>query len=295
MQRFLVGKVGRKEIVVRGGDVALLRIQRVRQRVDRQEAVPLVAPVAGHRHEPRPVGPQRRDGHRLVADVSLAIRPHHVFRRDAAERARLDELFPRPRLIHPQACEIRRRAGFHPRRPQRVRLVMFGVLFQNRAMPGELQIDRDRRLPLHRNGVLDHAHVFPRAAVPVLVRIGGVRLVDVEVLGVRSEDREAPCAELVVADRHAGKHRLAAADDVPPGRDEMHPVAQRRRTLGPMRIVHHHRIAALRSGGRSPPSCCCRCPRSAGSARARTAPRRARRRRTAAAVGTRCRSRESIR
>ena len=43
-----------------------------------------------------------------------------------------------------------------------------------------------------------------------------------------------------------GKRRLAAADHIPPRRDQMHPVAQRGRLLHAMRIVRQQRIAAVR-------------------------------------------------
>ena len=53
----------------------------------------------------------------------------------------------------------------------------------------------------------------PRYAI--FVGVGRVRLVDVEVFVVVAEDRQAPRAVFVVADRDAGQHGLAAADHVP--------------------------------------------------------------------------------
>ncbi len=80
MQRLFVGVIPREQVIVRRLKVALLRMSDVRQRVDRQVTVPLIPAVAGHRNQPRPVRPQRRDRHRLIADVPRAVRPHHVLR-----------------------------------------------------------------------------------------------------------------------------------------------------------------------------------------------------------------------
>ncbi len=100
------------------------------------------------------------------------------------------------------------------------------IFEQDGAVPGVLQIDRDRRLALHRHRVLDDLHVLPGAAVAVLVGVRRVRVVDIQVFGVGSEDRQSPRAIFVVPDRNTWQHRLAAADDVPSRPDQMNPVAQ---------------------------------------------------------------------
>ena len=80
-----------------------------------------------------------------------------------------------------------------------------------------------------------------RSKIPVFVRVRRVRVVDVEVFVVLSEDGQPPGPVLVVSDRHPGQHWLPAANDVPSGRHQMHPIAQRRSALGPMGVVGHHR------------------------------------------------------
>ena len=160
--------------------------------------------------------------------------------------ARLDELLPRRRLIHAEAREVGRRAVVEPGRGDRVRGAAGRVLEDDRPVPRVLQLDRCVGLPLDRDGVPDHGHLLPSAEMPVLVRIGRVGLVDVEVLVVLPEDGQAPRAVLVVADGHAGQDRLPAADDVPAGGHQVHPVSERRRRLRAVRVVRHDRIAAER-------------------------------------------------
>ena len=56
--------------------------------------------------------------------------------------------------------------------------------------------------------------------------VGWVGLVDVEILAVGLEDRESPRTVVVVPDGYAGDDGLAATDDVPSGRVEVHEGAQ---------------------------------------------------------------------
>ncbi len=202
--RLGVGIIRREEVIVRSCEVPLFRIDNVWKRLDREIAVPLVAAVTGNGDEAAEVASNRRDRDRLIADRPRDICPHHVLRRDAAVAASFPELIPALRLI-----------DLHPRSTKRVRLVMLLVFGQDRPVARELQVDTDRRFPFDLDGVLDHPHVFPRASVLVLIRVGWVRVVDVEILAIGAENRQPPCTDLVVPDRHAGQHRLTAADYVP--------------------------------------------------------------------------------
>ena len=151
------------------------------------------------------------------------------------------------RLVHAQAGEVRRAAGLEPTGAQRVRLAVRAIFMEHGSVPRVFQLHRFGLAAFHRDRIGDDAHRFPRAAIAVLVRIGGVGVVDVEIFGVLAEDRQAPRAVLVVANRDAGQDRLAAADHVPPGRNEVHPIAQRRRGDHAMRIVGHDRERAERA------------------------------------------------
>ena len=161
VQRLPPGIAVGHRVVVRGPVEPLLGIHHAGQGGDRQIAVPLVAAVPRHRHEPAVVGPNRRDAHRLVADVPVAVGPDHVLGRDAAVAARLDELLPRAGLVHAQAGEVGRGAVVQPGRAQRVRLVVPAVLVEHRAVAGVLQLDVDRVLSLHGDAVLDDGHRLP--------------------------------------------------------------------------------------------------------------------------------------
>ena len=237
MEQVLVGIVVRKQVVVRGRDEPSSGIQFRWQRRDRQIAIPLVAAVTRHRQDAAPVTANWLDARRLPSDVAFPIDPHHVLRRHVAERAGRLEFFPRGRLIHPQAGQVGRAARLQPPRAQRVGLSVRAILEQHRSVAGVFQFDGGRLLAFNRDRVGADAHRFPVPLIAILVWIRWIRVVDVEVLGVLSEDRQPPGAVLVVPDRDARQYRLAAADDVPTRRHQVHPVAQRRRRNHAMRIV----------------------------------------------------------
>ena len=71
-------------------------------------------------------------------------------------------------------------------------------------------------------------------------------MVHVQIFRVAVKDRQTPGAVFIVANRNSRQCRLSTADYIPAGRDEMDPIAQRRRPLGAMRVVHHHGKAARR-------------------------------------------------
>ena len=58
---------------------------------------------------------------------------------------------------------------------------------------------------------------------------------------------------LVVADGHPRQHRLAAPDDVPPRRHQVHPVAERRGALHPVGVVDHQGEAGQGAAARDHP------------------------------------------
>jgi len=111
------------------------------------------------------------------------------------------------------------------------------VDLQHRTVAGEIEFDVARGLALHRQGLVDDPHVLPAAVVAVLAGIFRVQLVDIEVFLIDREDGDAERDPVVVADGDAGLGRLAGADHRKPRRVQLHDVAQRRRTKGPVRIV----------------------------------------------------------
>ena len=243
--RIHVRVVARDQVVVRGREKAFARVHDVRLRGNRQIAIPLVTTVAGHGYEAAPVAANRSDADRLPANRPIPIGPDHVLAGDVGVIARLAELLPRRRLIHTQRSEVRRAPDLHPRGPHGVREVPVRVLEYDRAVARVFELRRVWRLPLHGDLLGDHCHRNPLAPIPVLVRVRRVRVVDVEILSVGREDRQSPRPVLVVPDGDARQARLSAADHVPPGADQMHPVAQGRCTLSAMGVVRHNRISAL--------------------------------------------------
>ena len=239
--RVVGGHRGRHQ-VVRGAPEALVGVLDRGQRLDRQVSLPFVAPVPRHRHEAAPVGVA--DGghaHRLVADVPVHVAPDHVLGWDPAVVAGLDEFLPGLGLVHPEAREIGGVADLKPGGVERVRLVVCRVLVDHGTVPGVFQ----RRLvvggSLDLDGLGPHGHGLPLPEVAVLVRVSGVRVVDHQVLVVLPEYRQAPAAFLVVSDGEAGEDRLAAADDVPARRLQVHEVAERGRDDGAVGVVHDER------------------------------------------------------
>ncbi len=75
------------------------------------------------------------------------------------------------------------------------------------------------------------------------MRIGGVELLDVQVLLVEPEYREAPGDVLVVPQGNPRQAWFARADDVPAGSDEMHHVAEGWQADNAVRIIGKQRFA----------------------------------------------------
>ena len=71
-------------------------------------------------------------------------------------------------------------------------------------MPRELQCHLHARLPLDRDRLAHHPHRLPGVPVTVARRVGRVGRVDIQVLLVDGEDRQAPRPVFVVPDRDPG-------------------------------------------------------------------------------------------
>ena len=227
------------EVVVGRGDKALHGIRIVRLLLDGEKTGPLVAAIAGHRDESAEVLADGGNADRLPADVTVHIGPDHVLARDVAEGGRVAELLPRRGLIHAQGRHVRRTAGLEPRCAHGIGHVVRRVLVDDGTVPRVLERDLLRGLALHRNGLAHGGHREPLSVEAVLRGVGGIGLVDVEVLAVGAENGETPGADFVVADGDAGHGGLAATDHVPAGRHEMDEAPERRCGLCAMRIVGH--------------------------------------------------------
>src|SRR5262249_50309664 len=92
----------------------------------------------------------------------------------------------------------------------------------------------------------DGLHRYPRAVEQRLVRVGGIRLLDVRVDFVDPSEGDAPRHILVVAEIDAHKRRLTAANYVPSWRVQVDEIAQRGHFDRTMRIVRDDRETARR-------------------------------------------------
>ena len=238
--------VVRYEVVVSGSEKTVRGIEDVRLRLDRQIAVPFVTPVTGNRNQTAPRAANGCNPHSLPTDVSVAVGPGHVFAGDVAVVARLPELLPRLCLIHPEARQIGSTTDFHPSAAYCVSFVVFGVLIHHRSVTCVLEIDSLGRSPLDRDRFLNNRHALPVIAVAVLIRVLGVRLVDVKVLAISRENGEAPCAVPIVSDGNPWNLRFATANHIPARTNQVHPVPEGWRRLSAVRIVGHDRETVLR-------------------------------------------------
>ena len=115
-------------------------------------------------------------------------------------------------------------------------------------MPGVFQFDRGGVLTFHRDRLVENLYVLPFPPVPILMRVVRVGLIHIQVFGVGRENRQPPRPLLVMSDRNTGQVGLATANHVPAGRDQMDPVAQRRRGNRTVRVVDHERLSRERFG-----------------------------------------------
>ena len=199
----------RVDVVVRRGDEAARRVQLARQ---------VAAGIPATRRRPcrAPAGvrsslfrvPVRRQRRRAPRDVAVDVAADQVLGRRLPVHRRVEELAAVPRLREAQAGEVRRRARLAQRRPQRVGATPGAVLMEDRTVTAELQLDGLRRPALDLDLVADDAQRLPGAVPPHLVRVRRIDLLDVDVLLVGADDRQAPGDAIVVPERR--RRRTAA-------------------------------------------------------------------------------------
>ena len=247
-------RIARRQVhLVGAGKPALGRIDDGRQLILAQKALPFVAAVAGDRHQPVPIGSDRRAADRHPANIAAGVGVDEIQRR----RAEAAEFAPEvPGVLGgqiPRRAEIGRGPGLGPDGAHGEGAVGGGVELHHRPVTGEIQLDVPGRAGLHLNALVHDLHRLPAAAVAVLARVGGVEVVDVEVFLIDREDGQAEGDLVVVAEADAGLGRLAGADDVEAGCAQGHDVAQRWDAQGPVRIVGQHGAAGGAARGRDHP------------------------------------------
>ncbi len=219
--------------LVRGDDVAVLRVEHARQRVERDRRPgPLVCRVPP-RHGPVAVT-GTPDGHptrRLVADVSLHVGVHEVLRRHLEQPSRVAELVPvrgpvededrvgraprverGPAQRHGIPVASRRCLAAGDRCVGADRREVRAGVGDERAVPTRAHGEGDRVTTLHLEPFLSGRQLLALSVVQHLVVVDD--LLEVEVLHVRVEVGEAPRDGLVVADDHARYAGEREAGDV---------------------------------------------------------------------------------
>src|SRR4029453_16121982 len=121
---------------------------------------------------------------RLPADVAGGVGVELVLGRRAPAVHRGQELVPvgRPHVVH--APQVRGHARLQPGGADGEGGVPLGVLVDDRAVAGVVQLDLDVAAALDLDGVVHHLHRLPAALVPVLERLAGGCVVGGTVLSV---------------------------------------------------------------------------------------------------------------
>ena len=120
---------------------------------------------------------------------------------------------------------------------------MLSISVQHGSVSREPQLGLERRPFLDCDRFIHFLHHVPITVVAIAAWIRGIGLIHVKIFLIDREDGESPRPALVVADRDAGEGRLAGADHVPAGSDQVHPVPERRQLHRSMRVVGHDRTA----------------------------------------------------
>jgi len=249
----VVGIARRQVHLVRRGDPVLRRVPERGQLVHVVPTLPLVPSVPGHRKHAIPIRADRHPACGLPADGAIRVGIHLVLSRCAPPAHGADEGVAGRRRHVFHTSQVRRHAWFEPSGPNRERGAPVRILVGDRAVSsppqlhGHLAVAGDR----HRFG---HArHQLPPAFVPVLVRLIGVRAVDVQVLLVDGEDCEPEGYTSVVPDRDPRQGRFAGADHIQAWRRKVRDVAQRRHADPAVRIVGEQRAAGSGPAGADDP------------------------------------------
>ena len=111
-------------------------------------------------------------------------------------------------------------------------------------MAGELERNLDRGGSLDLDFFRCDRHILPSVQVSVAPGIPGVGTIDIKVFLVVRKNRQAPGAVVVMPDGDSRQSGLAAADDVPAGSREMHPIAERGDLESPVGVIGQDRKAA---------------------------------------------------
>ena len=271
----VVGIVGRSHPLVGGGYPAPGAVV-LRRLVVRQPALPVVpgVPARRRRHAPDVVGrvSHGRAACGLEADVALVIGRHHVLHRRVIVRQGREQRVHRFRLVGLQARQHRLVVGIERAPAQRqhvfaevqhVGMRFLGVA-QHGAVPRAAHLQGNIGLPFHADGFVAHREGRPALGRAVLRRVGGVDLLQVQVLHVRARVGEAPGHFVRAAqhhERHAGQgstHRVngahgSAVRRLACGRLQARKVPDGGCRQAQVRVVGQQRFATHGAGARQHP------------------------------------------
>ena len=233
----LMRPVCRQVHLVGGGDEALLRVDDKGQGAVIEEAIPFETAIARHRGQAFPVGAIRHEAGGCPGDIARLVGIEKIDRRRAPAAGRGAEIGQIAGMHHLQAGHVGRRPGREPDAAHGDRAGFFGIAPDHRAMAGEFAKPRLVGITLDRESLGAAFHRLKAIAIAITRGIGRVGLVDIDILLIGSEDRQAETRLAIMAHAEAWYGRFACADAVKPRRGEMDDIAQRGQGMGAMRVT----------------------------------------------------------
>jgi len=244
----------RQDVVVGGRHEPARRVVRHRERIERQEAVPLILARARDRQGAGPVALRHQAGGH-PADVPIDVGIHQVLGGQQPFGRRRPEGAPVAGAVERERGHVPRRPGLRAHEAKRKGPVPRGILTNQWPMFRELSHQHTRRLAGYAQRVDLAPQRLPAAAIEVASHLRRRRACGtrpdrfhVDVLLVHADDGEAERHAVVVAGRDPGNARLARANDIPARPHQVREVPQRRVLHGPMRIVGQQWLARCRLG-----------------------------------------------
>src|SRR5437868_10233544 len=183
--------------------------------------------------------------------MPVHVRVHEILGRQAPPSRCAQEAPPIRRAIDRQLGEIAGGSRFAAHESYDEGPATRAVFRHDGPVFGELESHHAGWLALHGNRVHDHADRTPSPTGPVASQAGSAaraHLLDVDVLLVHADHREAEAYPLVVAGGDPGKRGLAGAGHVPTPPGGVSEVAQRRQAERAMGIVREQRLSGRRTG-----------------------------------------------
>ena len=241
--------IGGQVVLVGGREPALGRIIFAGQRAEVAHPLPVVAPIARHRHQPVALAAHGHEADHLPAVIAVDVGIMKVGR-GGMEGEGVLQAFPVAREVDRDHRECAAAARLHVDRRDRGGTPLCRIVGDDGALHGIAQGRRPRPVAPDRNGDVDAFEALPAAFVAVKLGIVRIEFEDEQIVLVDMEIGASEGEAIGVALHDPRQAGGAAADHVQAGRGEMRDMAWTETAYAEMRIVGEDRSpgrAALRS------------------------------------------------